>query len=370
MNLRISKYQIASLLFFALLFAPLCGQIITEKASISTLERRSLASFPTTKDIVNAPIAAPAKLSRWMEDHFGFRGRLIRLHAKITSELNLSDERHAVRGDDGWLFLATDKALVSHQGLNPFAPGELERWMRGAKTIKEAACGKPFVILIAPDKHTIYSEHLTRHPRRSDRPTRLETLVVTAPETALKLKTPIDAMRRAKQAAQLYYRTDSHWTERGAYEGYRTLMAMLAEEGVPVEVLAESQLDETGEANREGDLNNLLGGDAAPVETYIQWRLHDATLPRREEHLSEYDWNSVEAKRWETQNTGAPRLLVYGDSFFNALQPFLLQSFSTVTFVHHRLGEPPLTALDACDYDAVALEMVERFLSYDLAPAR
>ncbi|WP_375202030.1 alginate O-acetyltransferase AlgX-related protein [Hyphococcus sp.] len=363
---RFTYNRIAAALFLALLSTPLCVQLFSGGASISMAERRALAPFPSLNEFYAAPLSYPDKLSRWMEDHLGLRGALTKLYSKLRDELHLEDRRFAVRGDDGWLFLALDQALLSHQGLNPFAPGEAETWFENAKRMKDASCGKPFTILIAPDKHTVYSEKLSRYPRRSGRATRLETLAALAPEFGIAVSAPVEALRDAKRNTQVYYRTNSHWTFRGAYEGYRAIAASLKQQGLSIETVDPSRLEPNGEHEAPQDIYGLLGVENPPPEMTPNWRIKNAADVIREDRLEAYDWRSFEAKRWTSSKEGAPRLIVFGDSFFNALRPFLTESFSSVAFVHHRMGEPPFSALQSCDYDAVVFEIVERQLSYPL----
>lgn len=365
-----TKHRLAAALFLLLIFAPMAAQLLSGGATVSTIERRALASFPAFADAAAAPAQFPGRLSAWMEDHMGLRAPLTRLYTKVTDELDLSSSRFAVRGDDGWLFLALDDALASHQGLTPFAPGEAQAFVDGAELMVEAACGKPFAILIAPDKHTIYGEYLSTYPRRSARPTRLETLAGAAPAAGLSLAAPVDALLSAKEKAQVYYKTDSHWTARGAYEGYRALMDALMKAGLDAAVVAESRVIAAGETQHKGDLYGLLGIENAAPEPATRWIIEDGAKTLREESIPDYDWGDFPSMRWTSSENDAPRLVVFGDSYFYGLKPFLENSFSSVTFIHHRLGKAPLAALASCDFDAVALEMVERHLNHGLVPVR
>ena len=361
-------HRLASALFMALLLAPMLAQVFFGGAGTSALERRLLAAFPTLDEAVANPAALPDQISRWMEDQMGLRGPLTQIYLSLSDAVDLDDVRHVVRGEDGWLFVTLDDALLSHQGLHPFSPGEADDWIAGAMTVRQAACGKPFVILIAPDKHTIYAERLSAYPRRSARPTRLEALSAMAPEAGLAFVSPVDALLRLKQNEAAYHRTDTHWTMRGAYEGYAAIMSALTAQGLGAPLVALDRLEKAGERQHTGDLYGLLGIENPPPETTTDWRISDSATITAEERLAGYDWHGFEAKRWTSSVANAPRLLVLGDSFFNVMHPFLLESFSTVTFIHHRRGKVPLGALASCDFDAVALEIVERSLNYRLAP--
>ena len=63
-------------------------------------------------------------------------------------------------GADGWLYLASDAAVSSFRATRPFTPGQLEGYRQ---TIEAQARlvglrGIPYVLVIPPNKDTIYPE--------------------------------------------------------------------------------------------------------------------------------------------------------------------------------------------------------------------
>ena len=363
---------LTSALFLVLLAAPLLMQTFGgNDGPTSDLERRTLASAPSTRAAFEDWRHFSARLDDWMNDHVGFRKSLILLYLGLRRSLDIEDRTNGVRGTDGWLFGAEDGALSMHRGLDPFTPGEAKAWIRAVSELQRRAeaRGARFAVLIAPNKHTVYPEHLSHQPRRLGGLSRLETLEALAPANGIRFVSPRRRLLEAKQRRQMYYKTDTHWTSAGAFVAYRQLMESLEDAGMALRTVAEGQL-ESREVEHEGDLYGLLGIEHGEPETV---ELRSVRRPRavaEVTNLTALDWEDFPAKSWRMEGPEEPSLLVIGDSYFYVMAPFLRESFGRVTFVHHRLGHPPVAALRTGDYDVVLLLMVERFLTYPLEVPR
>ncbi|GJL93778.1 MAG: hypothetical protein DHS20C05_01830 [Hyphococcus sp.] len=343
------------------------AHLFTGGDDLSALERRKPAQRPSVQNMAADPTHAPAAINTWLEDRFGFRRELIKTDTALRKTFKLRNNDLALRGDDGWLFLSTDNALRMHQGLHGFGPGEEKAWLKGVETIKDAACGKPFVVLIGPNKHTIYPEKLSEFPRQLNDLTRLERLE-QLPAEPVRIVSPRKALLAQKETEQVYYQTDSHWTDIGAYTAYRALMAGFSEEGVSAPVLSRERLINNGTRGFIGGTHSMLGVDDPTPETIVDWTVETPSPTRERLRLPAYQWLSFDAFKVRIDNNIDQKLLIYGDSFTFALIPYLQESFGEITYLHYRSGEPPLGAMASCDFDAVALVMVERALSFDMKP--
>ena len=360
-------HLITAIWFCVLLAAPLLAHLFTGGDDLSALERRKPAERPSIQNMAADPTHAPAAINTWLEDRFGFRRELIKTDTALRKTFKLVDNKSAVRGDDGWLFLTSENALKMHQGLHGFGPGEEEAWLGGVGTIKDAACGKPFVVLIGPNKHTIYPEKLSEFPRQLNELTRLERLE-QLPVDPIRIVSPREGLLVQKETEQVYYQTDSHWTDIGAYTAYRALMEGFAKEGVSAPVLSRERLINNGTRDFIGGTQSLLGVDDPKPETIVNWIIDNPSPAGERDIQPAYEWLSFDAFNVRIDNNTDQKLLIYGDSFTFALIPFLQESFAEITYLHYRSGEPPLGAMASCDFDAVALVMVERALSFDMKP--
>lgn len=359
---------ISSGIFMILLWVPLvAGVLVPQKEKISTLENRALATWPSTASLIENWPAYSGQADAWMEDHMGLRAWLIRGYKATRRALDLTSDKLAVYGDEGWLFANIDDVMAMHQGLRAFEGGEAEDWLATAQVLQQnsAERGADFVVLIGPNKHEVYSEHLSAHPVLMNTPRRAEELSALAEQAGIALVYPIEAMLDAKAEDQLYFKTDTHWTGNGAYVAYRALMEKLDALGVSAPTLREDALTYTEKKNHQGDIYGLLGLENQAGEQ-VRYLSVAAPSARKETELEAYTWSAFPATETRLEQPGPARAglsaLVLGDSFYYGVAPFLEESFETVTFAHHRGLNPPAEILDAGDYDIVLLLLVERAL--------
>jgi hypothetical protein len=151
----------------------------------------------------------------------------------------------------------------------------------------------------------------------------------------------------------LYHRTDSHWNNRGAL---LACSRMLDQAGgvIGTELKTPYQAAAyTEKSDWQGDLAVMLypSGPAPDIQQYY-------TV----EQGSRYDrpLNSLEDILISTRGSGDYSLLMFRDSFANALIPILSESFKDVTY--SRAVPYNYALLDKTPADLVILEIVERNL--------
>lgn len=365
------KYRapIASAIFLTMLIMPLVAQLVSgTNQKVSALENRALASWPSGAVLVNDWPAYPGQAEDWMGDHLGLRAWLIGVHRNLREAFDLDLSRRAVRGTEGWLFATIDEAMAMHQGLRPFEEGEADAWLAVAETIaaRARAGGADFAVLIGPTKPEVYPEFLDGYPRLLGGPSRAETLAGRSGEAGFPIIYPRDALIAAKDEAQVYFKTDTHWTTQGAYIAYRELMSAVNKAGLDdVPVITAEDYGALREVQKTGDIYGLFGEAEGAPETLLD--LVPFNSPKKDRTvLEDYSWSAFDATRTEqvspAEASRGLSVLVLGDSFYYGLAPFLETSFETVTFAHHRGLNPPLGLIEEGDYDLVVLMCVERML--------
>ena len=206
------------------------------------------------------------------------------------------------------------------------------------------ARGAQFVFTIAPNKSSLYPEHMPARYLQSDSPGNYEKLKPLLEEYGVHYADLFTFL--SEQDEILYLKTDSHWTNRGAALAHDFLMETL---GLPHTAFAEAEYT-TAETHR-GDLYEMLypKGTAREAQQAYETTFSYVREPR-----------SAEDILIQTTNPDAPngRLLLCRDSFGNALHPFLAEDFREATIT--RQMPYPLTQVQAGD--TVIVEIVERNL--------
>lgn len=321
-----------------------------------------------------APAVSPETFARFdaaFSDRFRGRNALIALqHAIVVLGFGTSPGGNVVLGRDAWLYFAGEDghALDRHvRGTRPFADesilrlaAELERrraWL--------AARGIAYVVTVAPDKATIYPEHLPAwvHPMSGPTPLERATRVLRA-NTALRYVDLRPALRAAKEREPVYYRTDSHWNYLGAIVGYRALMDevqhALGTARLPSIAPPEVPPYVPGVDTYRGDLGRILG---------VPWRYDEPDVAPFAKVLGDVSRRCarrVDAGKdegfetWTCATAPDLRAVVYRDSMAIPLVPLLSENFRRVVYVSAQRLDPALIERERPD--VVIEEFVERAL--------
>ncbi|HIS00322.1 MAG TPA: hypothetical protein IAA74_01825 [Candidatus Excrementavichristensenella intestinipullorum] len=270
----------------------------------------------------------------WLCHRFAFREPLVRLNALLNYRLlATSPNDQVIVGKNGFLYYAD--TLPDYTGEGRLSPEELalmgEHLSLLAQGLEEQ--GAHLYVAIAPNKATIYPDGMPDpYPRDpgAGNIRLLEAVCRDLPLTWVDLVTPLE---EAARQGQVYYRTDTHWNQLGAYAAARAILdATGAGPIVPCSAAGEAQY-------AQGDLARLMGltgalGESAPCLT-------------PQEPLPQADY-SQRYVRVEGQGQGA--LLVLRDSFGTGVAPYLAQAYGESAF----RWEIPFEVVPPCD-DVVLL---------------
>ncbi|MGD0390444.1 MAG: hypothetical protein ABSC42_15985 [Tepidisphaeraceae bacterium] len=364
---RLTLVRVLATLFLASLFLPLIGVFFHWDPAGGSNENRRLAERPSLPRSFNDLTRYSERWLSFYRDHFGLRNTLIRAVA-ITRFHGLRDEMdgNVVIGKDGWLFLRSDgdENFIAYRGLNPLSDDQLDAWQNllEKRNVWLAAQGIPFLVVIPPDKETIYPEHLPPELTPVRPESRLDQLVNRlrqshSPIHFLDLR---PALLAAKPSGLLYHRTDTHWNDSGAFVGYREIIH--AVQGLlPQWKIVPQTLDDftVGPPGPEvGDLARMMDmPDQYPDRGFPLIRKKFYPVPPE---LA--DTHSVIAidNQDPKLSPKLPRLVFYRDSFAIGLVPMLGPHFSRIVYAFQYSMDPAL--IQAEKPDLVIDEFLERNL--------
>jgi alginate O-acetyltransferase complex protein AlgJ len=281
--------------------------------------------------------------------------RRIRLRAR---GLLLGDAAKVLQGKDGWLFLRddTNDVLGQHTGRVQMKPAQLEKWERvlagRVATVREL--GVPWVVQVAPDKEGVYSELLPAQvvpaPRRP-----VHDFLEVAARVGVPVHYPLEQLRaKAREGRPVYYVTDTHWNQFGAYVAYCEICSEAAKRGVAVPVLGESEI-EWVTTETEGDLGEKLNPPRTGQTILARLRHHTSTLVADNGVA-----NHGRVMVFEAPDSDKPTCVAFGESFANHLLIFLKESFSRLVAVHTTMLDR--ARLEQERPDVVLSMPLERFL--------
>lgn len=333
--------------FFAVCLVPFVGMAVTGQESSS--ENRTLAEFPQLKTEEGINVQWLNDAGEYFQDHFAFRNELVTANALINGKiLGTSTASGVIQGTDGWLYYKD--SLEDYLGENLLKDRSLYNISHILSLMQEYLAEKnvQFAFTVAPNKNSLYDENMPYYDsyKVSDNKNliNLQKYLKNENVSYVDLYEPL-----AKADEILYHKRDSHWNNKGAACASDFLLEGLGKEH-------ESYTDETYTVKTDftGDLDEMLYPLATTPEDEIYYD-RQTTFAYVGEVGSNFD------PRITTVNpvkTGS--LVMYRDSFGNALLPFMADAYGNAYFSR---GIPyQLTDVDTMVADTVVVERAERFL--------
>jgi integrase len=264
-----------------------------------------------------------------------------------------------VVGRNGWLFLADDSndSLAQHTGERGLSSAEVAAWtaLLGRRVERLGARDCPYLMLVAPDTHSVYPEYLpVGMAHAAERPVHQIMSSVERSASGARVVYPLAEMTAQKEAGlPVCSPIDSHWTDAGAFSAYSALM---------------DELEQVVDARRVTRSDFLFfdmvgGGDLGSKLTPPRLAAQPVALVRYPQARLLYD-NCVE-------NTGSLAItecrlappttcLLLGDSYAYSFMKFLSESFGRVVLAHTAALDGRL--VEQFEPDVVMSLSAERFL--------
>lgn len=312
----------------------------------------------------------PKKFEEWYNVFMPFHHQINQINFAFCTAAGLQPADIVCMGKDNWFFynqnrhssksnIFSERIYADYIGANLFTQEECRTIIQNLSVLRDE-CQKrniPLVILISPNKSTIYGDEyypdgwkrknpdvLTR-ARQVTRLLREEGFTVIYPEEELlkwKKELPCD----------LYYHRDTHWNHIGGYIVSRLLMNEI-DPSVKVPEIDPKKI--RTDIIENPDLVRMIGisGDLSEKIYYVEY----------EDMRYFYDSPDPHIYRWMPENKKVPdgkRVFFYGDSFMVALQPVMGNYTNRVAIF--REYELNTAAVDQFKPDVIVFETVERLL--------
>lgn len=277
-------------------------------------------------------------------------------------------------GSDGWLFLIRGSNDVAGQfRLSLASYRRLRRWKRLVLS-RIGRCdrlGCRFVQVFVPEKLSIYDHKLAGLPFRADRSPalRLRRSLSRHPRALAAFPDLVGLFRRHRDAADLYLRTDSHWSFVGSNLAYRAICAACA--AAPRDDLAERPfrlVEQSGDLGRKLDPPHTervrvhaVRRDAARVFASPIIRLREAAGAADTVHVGTHV-----IYRNEAAGADPRRMVLFGDSFAH-FQPIMLTIMLAETFREvHFVWSSSIDwgFVERIGPEIVVSEIAERFMAF------
>ena len=318
-----------------------------DAGNFAILEKRNPAIRPDWKwDIISIDNYFH-EFDGYLNDVFSYRNELIQSYSNLLYFIGVSsDPQKVALGKNGFFFLGNSYNGVIDQttGKLRFDETELNSWKLSFQQRQKflQILGIPFLAVMVPNQHSVYEEYLPDYivPAKENV---FDQIIKSGPGfNLLHLKDTLIASK-VFWGDYLYNKTDSHWSEIGAYVGYRKIIDQL-KTSLPkiIPILLEKE-DFIIDYNPGGQNKKLLN-ITTPVDDFevqllrsskwneklVKTTYNGDTLPFDPYQFISYHEKAV------VYNQGKPyTVLIYEDSFSIRLSVFLNQTFGKIIYCHY-----------------------------------
>lgn len=289
-------------------------------------------------------------------------------------------------GNNEWIFLGNDYSRVidKHCQENfPLDNYEFQSSINKIDLLKNTTegLGGTYVLFIAPDKHNIYCDELPQWLGDTCKNSEIYTRKLISKiedETSVNVVYPAVELKSQISKGQLFHKSDTHWNLLGGKVGFVALMRNMERLGL-IRDFQEIPLMDLKQIRNEklGDLAHILALPSGykiskdfdylfqrPDQLLVRWKevnkkeeLKPFTVSSGSAPSKFYAYMKNESAVYRT------KLLVFCDSFNNAMSPYFNMYFSNVMYVSRRSSmDEKIQAIKKFKPTIVINEIVERDL--------
>ena len=306
--------------FGLLLFAAIPLKTLFPNSNNVNIEKRDMKKKPSFHRI-NETLSLHHKIKEYTKeyeqyynDNYVLKNRFIELYNSLKLITKVSPlEKKVIIGQDEWLFLGDEHSSIVNEtlGFKPLSQEELSA-IRTSVLEKKAFCdslGIPFFITVAPDKHSIYSEHF---PLKKISASRLEQVDELLKQTDVNYIDILDTLRTEKNRLPLYYKNDSHWNYNGAWLAYTKIFKTIQQGCSTIHCLTLEDVNIKSEPFTDLDLSNMISLKVCEyIDVYYPKISPEINTMEDEPHPGFINLVRYHAK----SSSYNGKIVIYGDSF-------------------------------------------------------
>lgn len=337
-------------IFFTMLFIPMSH---INQDNKSTTENRMLAKW---KPLVNKDGSLNYNFGKdyetWYNDRFNGRNFLLNIYRDLKYSLAINSYEN---GDN---FINKNGNWILHK--NPLQKrlltySEKEQMLKSLESLKKYSSQNnfKFYIILAPSKTEIYNgkECYPCIVNKKNHLVTLEDINDIEKKSGIKIIYPYQELKEASKRDYVFYKTDTHWTDSGAYQAYLLLMKQVQKDFPNIKISEEEDFDykysnlvrvnpksgfHIGNLPRTLNLKN----ERILNTTYKHFTLKGFN-PDLLEHSTQSK-NKLHGDIYKYSNKNEqPNLFLYGDSFTLNILNVITNSFNNTfnSYVYVNSGE-------------------------------
>ncbi len=326
-----AKYYIILTGFILFISFPIINSVTSILPDVSSSENRKLKSFPKLDKYRIATINKT--LEDYFTDHISIRNRMIRLYNQLNIFVFRSSpvSIKAIVGQNGWYFMSGQE-IRTYTGTELFTEEELAEFknelFRRKKIIEEN--GAQFLFAIAPNKSNIYPEFMPQHIVKANDEGYGKQLLHYLQKNNFPVIDLYTPLVNAKAERELYFKTDNHWNNYGAFVASNVILKQFEKIDPNVKALDLSEYKIKTVSEKPGNIAKMFSIENEITETnYIptrekgfvsrQIKTNKYKATEGFAYKNEYEFTS------EINNDSLPVVLFIRDSFGEKPFPYIAE---------------------------------------------
>ncbi|KEQ27716.1 DHHW family protein [Paenibacillus tyrfis] len=341
--------SLIAMLLLLFLGGVLIVNLFKPSTSFSEAENRSLEQIPqlSLHSLVSGKFTSG--FEKYISDQFMARDFWIGIKSDTDRAMGKKESNGVYLGKDGYLI----------QKFTPSADGDLEVKVNAIHSLAKAAPGLRMFVMLVPTAVSVLADKLPDYAPAGEELAYLDQMRRSL-NRDIRFVDVYPALR-AQREQSVYYKTDHHWTTRGAFYAYQELSKRMGltprkEEDFTIRTVTDefygSLYSKSGFRHVEPDSIELYmpkAGGNCTVAYVEEGRTSDSmyamdNLGKKDKYTVFFDGNHS-LIRITTGLRDRAKLLVVKDSYANSLIPFLTPHFSEIYVVDPRYYEEDLKTL-------------------------
>lgn len=250
------------------------------------------------------------------------------------------------------LLLVGDRAMEFYT----YNAANTQRYFDDLKKLRDKLPDQRFILLVAPTAIEFYAPE-RYHSGKNSQKTALADIYSKLSDRYITVDAYSKIVEQVASGAYLYFRTDHHWTARGAYQAYRAFCEATGQQATPLDNMQAGRVpgDFFGTFMKASGNHPKLKANPDYVETFLPtvqssgqvyredgatpWFKIQAVNPQYKGSSNLYlafIGGDAPLTRFTSSLTNGRRVLVVKESYGNAMVPFLLENYQEVLVVDPR----------------------------------
>ncbi len=358
-NVKSSRLMLAASLFTVISLA------VVHVTFINLVREGTMVKTSNLKwrDVITKPRKT---LEPVVNEKFYIRKRFIHFYNRLfVFKFGISPmPERVILGKYGTLIYADENVIEDYRCTIPFTEQELEKIRVSLEDRNEYLNRKGIkhFVFIAPNMHTIYPENLPWYIKKVGKRSRFDQLIAyMRANSNVEIIDARDELLERKKADSIWYKTDTHWNELGAFVAYDVLINAIKKSIPTATPLKEGDFNKVVKVIKGGDLAMMLDLAECYEEKAIFMIPASFSYSYEKGDIGSYIDPSPGRTIIMNQNDSSlPRMVMFRDSFAAALIPYLSQNFSRSAYFWTPRLIPEI--IEKEKPDLVITEVTERYI--------